>query len=72
MLRRAGASDAFAKFEAYENRIERMEADAELVNPRKRSSLEDEFSKLASNDDLENELAALKAEIENGNRSSQA
>ena len=64
VLRRSADVDAVARFEAFENRIERMEADAELVNAKARPSLEEEFAKLERDDSLENELAALKASIE--------
>ncbi len=65
VLRKNDNIDAFARFDAFENRIERMEADAELVNAKARPALEDEFAKLEGDESLENELAALKAEIEN-------
>jgi len=65
VLRKNESVDAMARFDAFENRIERMEADAELVNAKARPSLEDEFAKLEGDESLENELAALKAEIEN-------
>lgn len=65
VLRKNASVDAMARFDAFENRIERMEADAELVNAKARPSLEDEFAKLEGDESLENELAALKAEIEN-------
>ncbi|EDY80688.1 phage shock protein A [Verrucomicrobiia bacterium DG1235] len=65
VLRKNDNVDAFARFDAFENRIERMEADAELVNAKARPSIEDEFAKLEGDETLENELAALKAEIEN-------
>ncbi len=65
VLRKNDNIDAFARFDAFENRIERMEADAQLVNAKARPALEDEFAKLEGDESLENELAALKAEIEN-------
>ena len=65
VIRKNDNTNAFARFEAFENRIERMEADAELVNAKARPSIEDEFAKLQNDDTLENELAALKAEMEN-------
>ncbi len=69
VLRKSNNIDAFARFDAFENRIERMEADAELVNAKARTSIEDEFSKLEGDEALEKELAILKAEIENkGNK----
>ena len=64
VIRKNNNADAFARFDAFENRIERMEADAELVNAKARPSLEDEFSKLEGDEALEKELADLKAELE--------
>lgn len=64
VLRKNNNLDAFARFDAFENRIERMEADADLVNAKARPSLTDEFAKLEGDETLENELAALKAELE--------
>lgn len=64
VLRKNDHLDAFARFEAFESRIERKEAEAELVNAKTRPALEDEFAKLAGDENLEKELAALKAEIE--------
>ena len=65
-IRKMDSSDAFARFEAFENRIERMEADADLVNTRVKPTLHDEISKLETDDALESELAALKGELETG------
>ena len=58
-IRKADSSDAFVRFEQFESRIDRMEADADLVNYRA-SSLEDEFSKMETDEQIENELASLK------------
>ena len=61
-IRQADTSDAFARFEHFENRIERLEADAELVNsPRKKPTLDDQFKSLVVDEEVEKELAALKA-----------
>lgn len=60
-IRKADHNDAFVRFEQFESRIDRMEADADLVNPRK-PSLDDEFSKLESDDQLEEELRHLREE----------
>lgn len=65
VLRKNDSYDAAIRFDAFENRIERMEADADLVNARARTSLEDEFAKLETDETLEKELAALKAELNN-------
>jgi phage shock protein A len=61
-LRRAESREAVHKFEELENRIERMEAEADLVHPRRTTPLEDELDKLMVDDDIENELRALKKE----------
>lgn len=65
-IRRADNSDAFVRFDQFESRVDRMEADADLVNysSKKASSLEDEFEKLERDDDVERELESLKNEIE--------
>jgi phage shock protein A len=62
-IRRIESSDAVMKFEALENRIERMEAEADLVNYGKKPSLESEFDQLAMNDDIENDLKRLKSSM---------
>ena len=53
--------EAIAKFEEFESRIERMEAEADLVNFGRKPSLDEEFEGLLADDDIENELANLKA-----------
>jgi phage shock protein A len=61
-VRATDNADALARFENFEQRIERMEAEADLVNfGRKSASLEDEISKLAGDEDIEKQLAELKA-----------
>ena len=65
-IRRAESTEAILKFEELENRIERMEAEAELVNFRKKPPLEAEFEKLRVDEDIEKELQTLKASL--GNR----
>jgi phage shock protein A len=59
-IRRMETTDAFLRFEQFENRIERMEAEADLVNLGRRASLEDEFADLEGDDDIERELQSLK------------
>ena len=67
-LRRLDSSEAFVRFEQFENRIERMEAEADLVNPGPRAerqpSLEEEFARLEGDEEIEKELAGLKAALE--------
>ena len=61
-IRKAESSDAFVRFEQFENRIDRMEADAELINYRT-SNLEDELSKLETDEQIEKELATLRESL---------
>ena len=60
-MRRIDSSETIMKFDELENRIERMEAEADLVNYGKKTSLEDELERLSVDDEIENELNALKA-----------
>jgi phage shock protein A len=63
-IRKADSNDALRRFDAYEQRIDRLEAEASLVNGMARTSpvrtLEDEFERLESQDSVDGELAALK------------
>lgn len=59
-IRSVETSDAFARFEHFENRIERMEADAELVNQHRRPTLDQKFRGLETDAEIEKELASLK------------
>ena len=59
-IRRVDSSDVVLKFEELENRIERMESEADLINIVKKSTLEEEFEKLTVDDEIEKELQALK------------
>jgi phage shock protein A len=59
-LRRVDSSETVMKFDELENRIERMEAEADLVNFGKKTSLEDELERLSVDEEIENELQALK------------
>lgn len=60
-IRKVDNYATMAKFEAFENRIERMEAEADLVDYGRKTSLEEAFDKLADEDDIEKELAAMKS-----------
>lgn len=63
-IRKAGTTDAFAKFEAYENNIERMESEVELVNGfRPKDPLREAFSNLEHEDEIERALGELKKEV---------
>ena len=60
-IRRYDTSDAFHKFEEFQQRIDRMEADADLVNYGRKPSLEEELKQLETDDEIEQELARLRA-----------
>ena len=53
---------AFAKFENYEQRIDRFQAEAEVIQQSNRT-LEDKFRDLQDDRDVEDELAKLKAKM---------
>jgi len=59
-MRRIDSSETVMKFDEIENRIERMEAEADLVNYGKKTSLEDELDRLSIDDEIESELQSLK------------
>jgi phage shock protein A len=59
-IRRFESNDAVIRFEQFENRIERMEAEADLVNFGRKPPLEDEFTRLEGDDEIEKELQDLK------------
>ena len=60
-IRRSTSSDTMARFDKLESRIEQMEAEADLVNPKKAPTTEDEFSSMAADAEIESELARIKA-----------
>jgi len=62
-IQRADSTDAIRRFEAFEQRIDRMEAEADLVNFGRSSSLEQAFSQLSVDEDIERELQALKSSL---------
>jgi len=59
-IRKMDSADVVHKFDDFENRIERMETEADLVNYGRRTTLEEELDKLNSDDEIEEELQALK------------
>lgn len=70
-IRQSDTADAIARFESFEHRIDRMEAEADLVNfGVKKDSLEDEIQKLADDEEIEKELEVLKAKKGSGERPS--
>jgi phage shock protein A len=63
-IRRADTTDAFTRFEAYENGIDRIEAEADLTNSlRPKPGLHEQFNELEHSDTIEAELEKLKGEI---------
>jgi phage shock protein A len=62
-LRQADSTDAMIRFDQFENRIERMEASAELVNVAAKPDLEAEFKKIKDDEEIEKELEELKRSV---------
>jgi len=62
-MRRIDSSETVMKFDELEDRIERMEAEADLVNYGKKTSLEEELERLSVDEEIENELRALKTPV---------
>jgi phage shock protein A len=62
-IRRMDSTGAILRFEEFENRIERMEAEAELVNFGRKPTLETKFEELRVDDEIEKELQRLKSSI---------
>lgn len=63
-FRRYDVAEAMQKFDHFQERIDRMQAEASLVNygrPANGKSLHDEFAALETDEEIEKELAALKA-----------
>ncbi len=60
-MRRIDSSETMFKFDELENRIERMEAEADLVNFGKATTLEEELERLSVDEDIEKELKELKS-----------
>ncbi len=62
-IRRMDTAEAIIKFEELENRIERMEAEADLVNFGRKPTLEGELDTLVLDDQIEKELENLKSSL---------
>ena len=62
-IRRVDTSEAFMRFERFEGRIDRMEAEADLVNFGRKPPLEDEFSLLEGDEEIEEQLESLKKSL---------
>jgi phage shock protein A len=72
-IRRMDNSEAVYKFEEFENRIERMEAEADLVNYGRRGPIEQELDAIVVDEDIENELQRIKSSLaENPQEATQA
>ena len=65
-IRRIDNSEAVFKFERIENRIERLEADADMVNFGVKPGLEEELDGLMVDEDIEKELQSLKSILRKG------
>jgi len=61
-------NDAMYKFERYEQKIDTLEAQVEAYDLGKKT-LKDEFAELAAQDKIDNELAALKAKVNQNDKS---
>jgi len=59
-IRKLDTSDALLRFDRFENRIERMEAEADLVNYGRKPGLSEQFSELETDEEIERELEGLK------------
>jgi phage shock protein A len=60
-IRRMDSAQVMQKFDEMETHIERMEAEADLVNYGRKSGLEEAFEELSADDDIERQLQALKS-----------
>lgn len=60
-IRRSNSADTMARFDQMESRIEQLEAEAELVNVQQQPPLDEEFEDLATDDEIEQELARIKS-----------
>jgi phage shock protein A len=58
---RVQSADVMMRFDQFEQRIERMEAEAELGAPRKNRNLEQEFALLEGGDEVEAQLASMRS-----------
>ncbi len=76
-IRRVDSADTLLRFEQFENRIERLEAEAELAGPHAGArpapdeaggpqTLEDKFKVLEADEEIETELASIRARIKGG------
>lgn len=66
MMTGIGTSNAVAAFERMEEKVEELEARSEAIAELGRNELEERFAALESGDDIDSELAAMRAELSGG------
>lgn len=66
-IHRVNTSGAFARFEQYENRIDRWNAEADVMQ-HSNKTLDDKFSEMMHGNAVDDELAALKAKLAKGGK----
>jgi phage shock protein A len=71
-IRRMDSSETMARFEHLENRIERMEAEADMVNFGTTAGVAEQFDTLATDEEIEKELARMKGETYDTRNTSQS
>ncbi len=62
-IRSANGTEAMSKIDLFERRLDRMEAEAEMVNYGVQPSVEQQFKELESDEDLERELDELRKQV---------
>lgn len=65
-IKNASGVDATMRFEELEGRVERMEADADMVYSEFSNPSENEFTKMENESDIEDELSSLKKSMKQG------
>ncbi|MCP3944084.1 MAG: phage shock protein PspA [Desulfobacteraceae bacterium] len=60
-IRQVDSQDVIQRFDKIETNIERMEAEADLVNFGRKTSLEEEFESLSADEEIEQQLQDLKS-----------
>ncbi len=60
-IRKMDTANVMQRFDGFEEKIERMETDADLVNYGRKPDLEEQFRRLQGDEDIDKELEALKA-----------